>query len=125
MDTKEQKRNKAAEKTKKRRHGDHLAHWASHRMDMISPKAPVCQALKEKIKSAIEWSSRRVAERFRDAVLDRPKQQNVRMLKAKVKGDGIHQRADRRVDRRSRLAAPNGPSQHNFSDYKYIFEFLV
>ncbi|WMV25227.1 hypothetical protein MTR67_018612 [Solanum verrucosum] len=42
-------------------------------MAVIWPKIPVCQALKEKIKSAMEWSSRRVAERFRDAVLDHPK----------------------------------------------------
>ncbi|WMV33111.1 hypothetical protein MTR67_026496 [Solanum verrucosum] len=40
----------------------------------------VCQALKEKIKSARERSSRRVAEQFRDAVLDRPKLQNLRTL---------------------------------------------
>uniref|UniRef100_M1E151 Putative plant transposon protein domain-containing protein n=1 Tax=Solanum tuberosum TaxID=4113 RepID=M1E151_SOLTU len=46
----------------------------------------VCQALKEKIKSAMEWSSQRVTERFRDAVFDHPKLQNVKMLKAKVKG---------------------------------------
>uniref|UniRef100_M1DT26 Uncharacterized protein n=1 Tax=Solanum tuberosum TaxID=4113 RepID=M1DT26_SOLTU len=40
---------------------------------MISPKVPVCQTLKEKIKSAMEWSSWRVSKRFRDVVLDRPK----------------------------------------------------
>uniref|UniRef100_M1DFC5 Integrase core domain containing protein n=1 Tax=Solanum tuberosum TaxID=4113 RepID=M1DFC5_SOLTU len=53
-------------------------------MAMISPKVTVCQALKEKIKSVMGWSSRRVAERFCDAVFDRPKLQNVRMLKAKI-----------------------------------------
>ncbi|WMV25120.1 hypothetical protein MTR67_018505 [Solanum verrucosum] len=52
---------------------------------MILPKVPVCQALKEKIKSTIERSSRRVAEQFRYAVLDRPKLQNLKMLKAKEK----------------------------------------
>uniref|UniRef100_M1DYE3 Uncharacterized protein n=1 Tax=Solanum tuberosum TaxID=4113 RepID=M1DYE3_SOLTU len=54
-------------------------------MAMISSKVPVCQALKVKIKSAIEKSSRRVAERFCDAVLDLPKLQNLKMLKAKAK----------------------------------------
>ncbi|WMV32583.1 hypothetical protein MTR67_025968, partial [Solanum verrucosum] len=45
----------------------------------------VCQALKDKINSARERNSRRVAKRFRDAVLDRPKLQNLRILKAKAK----------------------------------------
>uniref|UniRef100_M1DE65 Putative plant transposon protein domain-containing protein n=1 Tax=Solanum tuberosum TaxID=4113 RepID=M1DE65_SOLTU len=40
---------------------------------MVSPNIPVCQALKKKIKSAIEKSSQRVTEQFRDAVLYRPK----------------------------------------------------
>uniref|UniRef100_M1DKA6 Uncharacterized protein n=1 Tax=Solanum tuberosum TaxID=4113 RepID=M1DKA6_SOLTU len=52
---------------------------------MVSPNVPVCQALKEKIKLAIERSSRRVGERFRDAMLYRPKLQNLKLLKAKVK----------------------------------------
>uniref|UniRef100_M1DVC7 Uncharacterized protein n=1 Tax=Solanum tuberosum TaxID=4113 RepID=M1DVC7_SOLTU len=69
-------RNKAAERTKKTRPGDRLIHWASRRMSITSPKVSVCQALKEKIKSAMEWSSRRVAEWFRDAVFDHPKLQN-------------------------------------------------
>uniref|UniRef100_M1AUA2 Uncharacterized protein n=1 Tax=Solanum tuberosum TaxID=4113 RepID=M1AUA2_SOLTU len=51
----------------------------------VSPNVPVCQALKEKIKSAIERGNRRVAERFRDAVPHRPKLQNLKMLKAKAK----------------------------------------
>uniref|UniRef100_M1DNW1 Uncharacterized protein n=1 Tax=Solanum tuberosum TaxID=4113 RepID=M1DNW1_SOLTU len=42
-------------------------------MAMISPKVPMYQALKEKIKSARERSSRRFAERFRDAVIGLPK----------------------------------------------------
>uniref|UniRef100_M1DGB8 Uncharacterized protein n=1 Tax=Solanum tuberosum TaxID=4113 RepID=M1DGB8_SOLTU len=46
---------------------------------------PLYQALKAKIKSAIEMSSRRVAEWFRDAVLDRPKLHNLRIVKAKAK----------------------------------------
>uniref|UniRef100_M1DNB5 Uncharacterized protein n=1 Tax=Solanum tuberosum TaxID=4113 RepID=M1DNB5_SOLTU len=45
----------------------------------------VCQALKEKINSVIEMSSRRVVERFRDAMLYRPKLQNLKLLKAKAK----------------------------------------
>ncbi|KAG5610155.1 hypothetical protein H5410_021436, partial [Solanum commersonii] len=43
------------------------------RMALTSSNVPMCQALKEKIKSAIEESSQRVAKRFRDAVLHRPK----------------------------------------------------
>uniref|UniRef100_M1DFN2 Putative plant transposon protein domain-containing protein n=1 Tax=Solanum tuberosum TaxID=4113 RepID=M1DFN2_SOLTU len=54
-------------------------------MAMISPKVPVCQALKKKIESAIQKRSGRVTEPFRDAVLDRPKLQNLKMLKAKKK----------------------------------------
>ncbi|KAG5580867.1 hypothetical protein H5410_051494 [Solanum commersonii] len=75
-----------AERTKKIRPDDRLTHWASRQMAMISPKALVCQALKEKIKSAIERSSRQVTKWFRDAVLDHPKLQNLKMLKAKAKG---------------------------------------
>uniref|UniRef100_M1DNP5 Uncharacterized protein n=1 Tax=Solanum tuberosum TaxID=4113 RepID=M1DNP5_SOLTU len=48
-------------------------------------QVPAFQDMKEKIKSAIERSSRQVAEWFRDAVLDRPKLQNLKMLKAKAK----------------------------------------
>ncbi|KAG5589976.1 hypothetical protein H5410_040490, partial [Solanum commersonii] len=51
------KRNKATEKTKKRRPEDRLNHWASHQMAIVSPNVPMCQALKEKIKSAIKMSS--------------------------------------------------------------------
>ncbi|KAG5580605.1 hypothetical protein H5410_051232, partial [Solanum commersonii] len=42
-------------------------------MARMPSKLPVCQALKEKIKLAIERSSRQVAEWFRNAVLDLPK----------------------------------------------------
>uniref|UniRef100_M1DKI1 Uncharacterized protein n=1 Tax=Solanum tuberosum TaxID=4113 RepID=M1DKI1_SOLTU len=45
----------------------------------------MCQALKEKIKLARERSSQRIIEWFRDAVLDRPKLQTWKMLKAKAK----------------------------------------
>uniref|UniRef100_M1DXR1 Uncharacterized protein n=1 Tax=Solanum tuberosum TaxID=4113 RepID=M1DXR1_SOLTU len=45
----------------------------------------VCQVLNEKTELARERSSRRIAEWFRDEVLDRPKLQNLRMLKAKAK----------------------------------------
>uniref|UniRef100_M0ZV68 Polyprotein protein n=1 Tax=Solanum tuberosum TaxID=4113 RepID=M0ZV68_SOLTU len=47
-------------------------------------RIPVCQALKEKIKSARERSSWQISKWFRDAVLDRPKLQTLRMLKAKT-----------------------------------------
>ncbi|KAG5593766.1 hypothetical protein H5410_034998 [Solanum commersonii] len=67
------------------RPGDRQVPLASRRMAIISPKVPVCQALTKKIKSTRERSSRRVAEWFRDAVLDHPKLQNLRMLKAKAK----------------------------------------
>uniref|UniRef100_M1DK27 Uncharacterized protein n=1 Tax=Solanum tuberosum TaxID=4113 RepID=M1DK27_SOLTU len=79
------KRNKATERMKKRRPVDRLIHWASQRVAIISPKVPVCQGLKEKIKLARERSSRRVTEWFRGTMLDRPKLQNLRMLKAKAK----------------------------------------
>ncbi|KAG5580814.1 hypothetical protein H5410_051441 [Solanum commersonii] len=79
------KRNKVAERTKKRRPGDCRVHWASRRMATISPKVLVCQALKEKINLVRETSSKRVAKWFRDTVLDHPKLQNWRMLKAKAK----------------------------------------
>uniref|UniRef100_M1DS29 Uncharacterized protein n=1 Tax=Solanum tuberosum TaxID=4113 RepID=M1DS29_SOLTU len=79
------KRNKTVERTNNRGTDDRLTHWASHRMATILPKVPVCQTLKEKIKSAIERRSRQVTEWFRDAVLDRPKLQNLKMLKAKAK----------------------------------------
>uniref|UniRef100_M1E079 Uncharacterized protein n=1 Tax=Solanum tuberosum TaxID=4113 RepID=M1E079_SOLTU len=90
-------------------------------MAIILPKVLVCQALKEKTKLARERSSRRVTEWFCDAVLDRPKLQNLRMRKAKEKGDRIDQRVDRRADRRARLTVLNGPSQHIFGNYKYFF----
>uniref|UniRef100_M1DXL8 Polyprotein protein n=1 Tax=Solanum tuberosum TaxID=4113 RepID=M1DXL8_SOLTU len=79
------KRNKAVKRTKKRGPDDRLTKWASRRMAMISPKVVVFQALKEKIKSALERRSWRGAERFRGAVLDHPKLQNLKMLKAKAK----------------------------------------
>ncbi|KAG5610208.1 hypothetical protein H5410_021489 [Solanum commersonii] len=91
---------------KKRRHDDRLTHWASHRMAMISSKAPVCQALKVKTKPAIERSSQRVAEWFCDAVLDHPK-------------------ANLLVDRQSQLTTPNGPSQHIFGLKTKITDLLV
>ncbi|KAG5619775.1 hypothetical protein H5410_004993 [Solanum commersonii] len=47
--------------------------WVSCQTAMVLPNVLVCQALKEKIKSAIERSSRRVVERFCDAVPYRPK----------------------------------------------------
>ncbi|WMV45973.1 hypothetical protein MTR67_039358 [Solanum verrucosum] len=46
----------------------------------------MCQALKEKTKLVRERSSRRITEWFHDAVLDRPKLQPLRKLKAKEKG---------------------------------------
>ncbi|KAG5631538.1 hypothetical protein H5410_003255 [Solanum commersonii] len=52
-------------------------------MAMSSPNIPESQALKDKIKLAIERSSRQVIEQFRDAVPYRLKLQNLKMLKAK------------------------------------------
>uniref|UniRef100_M1D840 Polyprotein protein n=1 Tax=Solanum tuberosum TaxID=4113 RepID=M1D840_SOLTU len=80
-----QKGTKRAKRRKKREFDDHLVHLVSHRMAITSPKVPVCQALKEKIKLVRERSTRRIAESFRDAVLDLPKLQTLRMLKAKAK----------------------------------------
>uniref|UniRef100_M1DF42 Putative plant transposon protein domain-containing protein n=1 Tax=Solanum tuberosum TaxID=4113 RepID=M1DF42_SOLTU len=77
--------NKATERTKKRRPEDCLNHWASRRMAMISPNVPVCQAMKEKIKSAIERNCGRVIERFLDAVSYLPKLQSLRLVNAKAK----------------------------------------
>ncbi|KAG5632356.1 hypothetical protein H5410_004073 [Solanum commersonii] len=54
-------------------------------MAITSPKAPMYQALKEKINLSRERNSRRVAEWFRDTVLDHPKLENLRMMKAKGK----------------------------------------
>uniref|UniRef100_M1DN46 Polyprotein protein n=1 Tax=Solanum tuberosum TaxID=4113 RepID=M1DN46_SOLTU len=73
MDTNKQKGTRQLAERQKRRPEDRLNHWASSRMALTSPNVPMCQALKEKIKSAIEKSSRQVTERFRDAVLHRPK----------------------------------------------------
>uniref|UniRef100_M1D975 Uncharacterized protein n=1 Tax=Solanum tuberosum TaxID=4113 RepID=M1D975_SOLTU len=84
-DTNLQKGTKRAERRKKRELGDHQVHLASRRMTITSPKVPVCQALKDKIKLARERSSQRIAKWFRDAVLDCPKLQTLRMLKAKAR----------------------------------------
>ncbi|WMV54947.1 hypothetical protein MTR67_048332 [Solanum verrucosum] len=54
-------------------------------MALISPNVPVCQALKEKIKSVIKRSSRRVVEQFRDVVPYRPKLQNLKDTEGKNK----------------------------------------
>uniref|UniRef100_M1DRA2 Uncharacterized protein n=1 Tax=Solanum tuberosum TaxID=4113 RepID=M1DRA2_SOLTU len=85
MDTIEQKRIKTTKRTKKGRHEDRLNHWASHRMALVSPNVPVCQALKEKIKSEIERSSRRITDQFRDAVPYRPKLQDLKDAEGKSK----------------------------------------
>ncbi|WMV33054.1 hypothetical protein MTR67_026439, partial [Solanum verrucosum] len=54
------------------------------RSELKEKRNEVCQALKKKINLARERSSRRVTEWFCDAVLDRPKLQNLMMLKAKA-----------------------------------------
>ncbi|WMV30594.1 hypothetical protein MTR67_023979 [Solanum verrucosum] len=79
------KKEQGSSKNEERRHEDRLIHWASRRTAKISPNVPVCQALKKKIKSAIEMSSQRVVERFRDAMLDCLELWNLKMLKAKAK----------------------------------------
>uniref|UniRef100_M1D8H0 Uncharacterized protein n=1 Tax=Solanum tuberosum TaxID=4113 RepID=M1D8H0_SOLTU len=48
---------------KKKRSDDPLTHWASRRVAMILPKVPACQAIKGKIKSAIEMSTRQMDPR--------------------------------------------------------------
>uniref|UniRef100_M1DAE4 Integrase core domain containing protein n=1 Tax=Solanum tuberosum TaxID=4113 RepID=M1DAE4_SOLTU len=70
MDTIEEKRTRQLNKTKKRRPEDCLTHWASRRTTMIWPNVPVCQALKEKIKSAIERSSRQCVGRDKRKCFD-------------------------------------------------------
>lgn len=70
MDNNLQKGTKRDERTKKWKYGD-------HQMFITSPNVPVCQAMKDKTKLVRERSSRRIAEWFRDAVLDRPKLQNL------------------------------------------------
>lgn len=82
MDTNGQK---GTRHLKERRKEGMLIAYSTGRVAEWSPKVLVCQALKDKIMLAIERSSRRVAERFRDAKLDRPQLQNLRMLKAKAK----------------------------------------
>ncbi|KAG5630838.1 hypothetical protein H5410_002555 [Solanum commersonii] len=52
--------------------------------ERLKKRKHVCHASKEKIKSAKERSSRRIVEWFCDAILDRPKLQTLRMLKAKT-----------------------------------------
>lgn len=47
--------------------------WLPNPLGGISPKVTVCQTLKEKIKSAIEGSSWRVAKQFCGAVVISPK----------------------------------------------------
>ncbi|WMV32674.1 hypothetical protein MTR67_026059, partial [Solanum verrucosum] len=49
-------------------------------------KVPVCQAPKERTKSAKKWRNPRIAELLREAKIDRPKLPTWRMLNAKVKG---------------------------------------
>ncbi|KAG5580076.1 hypothetical protein H5410_050703 [Solanum commersonii] len=54
-------------------------------MSLVSPNAPAYQALKEKIKLAKERSSWRVVKLFRDAVLYRPKLQDLLDAEGKSK----------------------------------------
>ncbi|KAG5630812.1 hypothetical protein H5410_002529, partial [Solanum commersonii] len=48
---------------KKKRPDHRLTHWVSRQVAMISPKVSACQAIKEKIKWAIERSSRQMVPR--------------------------------------------------------------
>ncbi|WMV50370.1 hypothetical protein MTR67_043755, partial [Solanum verrucosum] len=50
------------------------------------PKVPVCQALKERTKLVIKRNSWWITELFREANIDRPKLQTLRMLRTKAKG---------------------------------------
>ena len=51
---------------KKIRSDDPLSHWASIRIDMVSPKVLVGKALNNKVNSVREKSSGRVTKRFHD-----------------------------------------------------------
>ncbi|KAG5631358.1 hypothetical protein H5410_003075 [Solanum commersonii] len=84
-DTNLQKGTKHAQRMKKCKLGDCQVHLASCQMAISPPKVPVCQILKKRTMLARERSSRWIAEWFRDAMLDRPKLQTLRMLKAKAK----------------------------------------
>ncbi|KAG5605710.1 hypothetical protein H5410_027202, partial [Solanum commersonii] len=87
-DTKLQKETKQAERMKKSKPSDRQVHLVSHRM--------------ERTKLAREKSSWRITEWFRDAMLDRPKLETLRMQK----GYGNDQRADRRAQ----LTSPSDSS---------------
>ncbi|WMV18696.1 hypothetical protein MTR67_012081 [Solanum verrucosum] len=69
---------------KKSKPGVRQVHLVSRQMAAWPPKVLVCQALKERTKLVREKSSRWITKWFRDAVLDRPKLQTLRTLKAKA-----------------------------------------
>ncbi|KAG5580287.1 hypothetical protein H5410_050914, partial [Solanum commersonii] len=97
----EQKRNKAAERMKKRTSEDRLTHWMSRQTAMVLPNVSVFQAWKEKIHSAIKRHSRQNV--LRCSAIS-PKVTKLEDAKDQSKkSDGI----DHRVDRLSRLNAPN------------------
>lgn len=71
-----------SERTNKSRSDDRLTHWASHQMDKISPEVLVCQDMTEKIKCR---RSRLLSKRFRNALPDCAKMENLKMMRAKEK----------------------------------------
>ncbi|WMV08524.1 hypothetical protein MTR67_001909 [Solanum verrucosum] len=94
-------------------------------MDWVSPNVPVCQALKEKIKSPIDRSSRRVTEQFRDTVPYRPKLQDFKDVEGKSK-KAIQMTKGRIAEWIGDLDLLRQLVLHNtlFDNYKYLFKFL-
>ncbi|WMV09200.1 hypothetical protein MTR67_002585 [Solanum verrucosum] len=95
-------------------------------MALVLPNVPVYQALKEKIKSVIESSSPRVAERFRGTVLYCPKLQDLKDAEGKCKK--VIQMTNGRIS--EWIGDPDLFHQlvlriTLFGNYKYLFKFLA